>query len=1263
MRWLPLYAEIPKTPIEVSERLDLDPSCGRCKLSAGKLYTRCIPDQGEPGGILFVGEGPGENEDRQGKPFVGNAGALLKETIRQSGYEGPIALANATRCKPQPKGAPKTEVDAKAVEACRPFLAGTLDSCRPSRIVCLGAWATLSVLGRKLGPLSVRRGHGWLHTLGIPVFMVLHPSAGLRNEILKKWFKDDLKWAIHAQPAPADLEVLTSLVETREDAVFACNVLREFGFTYDVETSGRLYDSLFHMVALSATARGTNRTFTWSEDALNDDATAGPLRELLADHDVIRHFQNGKFDMAAVRCHFGIEPELREIGIDTRYTRKLQFADADADLATMAELVGMGGHKLEAKVAIDEARKELRKGLFSAKQFEKFISELPERMQIAYRLSPDEKAAIGNIKHMLPTHAEDLTPKARSMVTKLLVKLGDESSAYAYAFIKKPVLHAYNARDSLSTDKLVGEFESRFEKDNPAIRRVWDTLSKPALWAYEQIEAWGIKVDREKLHAFDVYCASQIDSTWERLKKYGDFNPNSPAQVSKILYQDLGLKPLKVTGGGAPSTDKDTLTLLASLTGHPFPTDLLVFRKFGKLRGTYALGMLPIIRTDGRVHPNFNVDGARSGRTSCDDPNMQNIPRSSTPEGKMARDVYVPDRGNIFVQADFSQLELRVAAAVTGDPLMIDIFAKGDDYHLRTAKLIAKQAWGIQPDEVGDFHRSQSKTITFGLLYGMSDYGLAYRLKVSPEEAESLRVAILGKFKVLDQWIRKVIAQTTRSGEVWTEWDGQPARRRPLYRVQDQDQASKINAQNAAVNCLDFETEALTKRGWLRGPELTLKDELLTKSPKTGLLEWRRPTDLMVFPTYDGPLIEFRSKSFHAVTTPQHRWLITKNRTNEVTETTSDKISLYGDDRIHRTGIYQCAASEFESDIVELAGWWLTDGYVKKTRRVEGREGLRGPKSKGTKFGLCQSERAKPHHVARIDALLQRIGIKPSRRLIERTQCVYWEFFCPALERVRKLCPNRTLTMDFLTRIAAIQAQVLLGTMLDGDGHRGTKTTFVCRAREGAEAFQVLATLCGVASSIVKRDMAKYTPRSDKLTNIPRGKAHYQVTLLRRDKAQVTKKQVHHFMATSGVWCPVVPNTFFVARRSGHVYITGNTPIQGQASDYCLASAYEMVKWIKEERINAKLILTVHDSILIECPEDMKWDIKRKMQQVMTSWPCKGVPLVVDSEFGYGWGSMQKIKTSKCGWEGTKHDMDCLVPDGDRLCPTCGEVLIKAAKK
>lgn len=350
-----------------------------------------------------------------------------------------------------------------------------------------------------------------------------------------------------------------------------------------------------------------------------------------------------------------------------------------------------------------------------------------------------------------------------------------------------------------------------------------------------------------------------------------------------------------------------------------------------------------------------------------------------------------------------------------------------------------------------------------------------------------------------------------------------------------------LAAKDSDYNCLDAETEALTQRGWVRGFDLDPKDVLLTKNAESGELEWQGMTDLKLFPEYKGQLYEIETRTLSAVTTPNHRWLVTDYQGEDVCKVT-EELSTSGHDRIHRGGTYRGpSTSPWTDDFVELMGWFLTDGTKLVTPRV------REPSQPRVSVKLYQSQRANPEKVARIDALLARLGCLAHRSLYEPDQRVSWRIDRSTSEILHSLFPDRVLTPEVASSLTATQAHRLMKAMLLGDGNAASadnrQQVFSARSQEAIDAFQMLSMLVGKASTSRWRDMSGYEPQSDKLSNAPNMTGVFTSTVLRRQTAQLQKEHVTIRGAREGegVWCPIVPNTYFVARRKGTVYVTGNT--------------------------------------------------------------------------------------------------------------------------
>lgn len=761
MRSRPLYPEEPVSPVSTGAELDIDRGCSRCKLGALARHP-CLPADGTPGGVVFIGKHPGKVEDTAGRAHVGQSGKTLREIVGRH-WTGPAVYDNVVRCFPgQGRSLP-----ANSITECRPYLRRILRQARPQRIIALGAEAALGLVGRSVPVMSVRSGYAWTRMPDgalVPVFFVPHPAAGERNPTLQRFIEDDIAFALR-RPVPIRPPWAASyhLVETPDDAAAAVADIRDEApwCAYDLEWSGVPFTRFFEVVTAAVCSSGTDEPYVWSRNALHDPATRRPLLDLLADPAVGKVGHNIKSDNQSVYAAWGVQ--VRGTYGDTRLWRRLLCADVNAKLDVCAELVGMGGHKEENESWLEKAVAAIRDRRRDRKSRQEAMFEGNDPALLAAVAAPDE-----------------------------------DPKRFAFALIPPEVRDRYCARDAVATARL-GDMEERQLDADPPIRRVWTSIVHRATDAVEQMERWGIAADRAAMGQFDAYLGMEIEQVSRRLATYGTFNPASAADVSRLLFDELKLKPLAMTSSGdRPSTDKEVLKRLRY--DHPVVGDIIEYRRLEKLRSNYGLKMAAFVRMDGRIHPELKIDGAETGRLSCVNPPLHQIPRSFTAEGKMIKRCFVAPPGYLILNADYSQIELRTAAFLSGDPVMIAMFQSGEDFHLATAKLICEAYWGIKASAVEDKHRTQAKSFNFGLLYGMTDRGLAKRLGCSVADASRLRAAIMGKWKRLAVWMHERITSTRKTGYARTWWDGADARRRPLFGIRSTDNLQRSNAENSAIN-------------------------------------------------------------------------------------------------------------------------------------------------------------------------------------------------------------------------------------------------------------------------------------------------------------------------------------------------------------------------------------------------------------------------------------------------------------------------------
>jgi len=295
---------------------------------------------------------------------------------------------------------------------------------------------------------------------------------------------------------------------------------------------------------------------------------------------------------------------------------------------------------------------------------------------------------------------------------------------------------------------------------------LWDLyaeVERPLLEVLAGLERTGVRVDRAALDTMKAELGRRIEAlTVEMHALAGEpFNPDSPKQLQRILFEKLGLEPGRRIKTGL-STDGEVLARLAA--DHPIAARLLEYRAAAKLKGTYAEGLTGLIHPEtGRIHTSYNQTVTATGRLSSSEPNLQNIP-VRTPEGRLVRRAFVPEPGWAFVSADYSQIELRVLAHLSADPTLREAFRRDEDIHARTAaELFGGDAAAVDPER-----RRRAKTVNFGILYGMSDHGLATQLGIPHAEARAIIDRYFARYGAVKGYLDRVVAEARTTGYVST---------------------------------------------------------------------------------------------------------------------------------------------------------------------------------------------------------------------------------------------------------------------------------------------------------------------------------------------------------------------------------------------------------------------------------------------------------------------------------------------------------------
>ena len=365
--------------------------------------------------------------------------------------------------------------------------------------------------------------------------------------------------------------------------------------------------------------------------------------------------------------------------------------------------------------------------------------------------------------------------------------------------------------------------------------RLYNDIEFPLAQVLADMTRTGVLVDRQGIEQFGEKLRQELAQVLDRIHMEtgsDSFNPNSPKQLGEMLFDTMGLPHGKKTQRGW-STDAETLE---SLRDYPLVEDVLEYRAYQKLNSTYVEGLLKVIGEDGRIHSTFNQTEARTGRLSSDNPNLQNIP-IRTELGSQLRAYFIAKPGCVLVDADYSQIELRILAHITGDEHMQQAFLNGEDIHRSTAAKI----YGIPQSEVTPRLRSSAKAINVGIMYGKGAYSLSKDIGVTVKEADAFLKNYLDAFPKVSGYMDKTIADAKERGYVSTLF----GRRRALpelassnfnVRSSGERMARNTPIQGTAADVIKLAMVRVWKR--LRAEKLdsrlilTVHDELIVEAPE-----------------------------------------------------------------------------------------------------------------------------------------------------------------------------------------------------------------------------------------------------------------------------------------------------------------------------------------------------------------------------------------------------------------------------------------------
>ena len=377
-----------------------------------------------------------------------------------------------------------------------------------------------------------------------------------------------------------------------------------------------------------------------------------------------------------------------------------------------------------------------------------------------------------------------------------------------YSYLLRPTTGNHNFADvvmrqfNVMLGSAPGEPADYLQRLAPALRALveeqqlqeaYEKIDLPVAAVIAEVERAGIRVDPKALDAMSQTMEKEVRRLEKEIWQLAgiEFNVNSPTQLAEILFDKLKLQPPVRRGRGrVRSTAADILEEIAEQ--HPLPGKIIEYREIAKLKSTYVDALPKLIHRDtGRLHTSFSQTNTATGRLSSWDPNLQNIP-IRTELGRQIRAAFVAEPGKVLVGADYSQIELRVMAHFSNDPVLLEAFRNGEDIHARTAQ----EVFGVGPMAQTGEHRRASKAINYGIIYGLSPFGLAQQLGIAQKEAAQFINAYFARYRGVKEYLDRVLAETRNTGVAKTLF----GRIRPIPEINSPQVQLRNFAERTALN-------------------------------------------------------------------------------------------------------------------------------------------------------------------------------------------------------------------------------------------------------------------------------------------------------------------------------------------------------------------------------------------------------------------------------------------------------------------------------
>lgn len=757
-----------------------------------------------------------------------------------------------------------------------------------------------------------------------------------------------------------------------------------------------------------------------------------------------------------------------------------------------------------------------------------------------------------------------------------------------------PILAAYACEDAYWETKLYHYYRPKLDSD---AMWVLDNIEMPLVNILRDMKIRGVLIDVPFLRSLGEVVDVKLAELREAIYAEAGcvFNLQSSPQKQNILYDKMGLPVLKATKSGGRSTDSDVMEMLAD-KGYKIAEYFVKYSEIQKLNSGYIQSIPALVDRHNVLRGDLNSNGTKTGRFSSQNPNLQNQPNN---HDFPIRRAFIPRPGMVFLNYDYSQLELRVMAHVSQDKHFLEVFRNGEDPHGDVARRL-----GIP--------RRGAKVVNFGVLYGMGSDKLAHTINVSTKEADKIiNIDYLRTYAGFAAWKVKTENFAKRYGFVKNIFGR--IRRLPNATKGPLERTPKefYGALRQSVNCVDTETEIFTKRGWLRYDEVRKGDIALTYNGDTDVMEWQPVIEVVRMP-YIGDMISLEGDAHSSLSTPNHRWFVRDAVSGPCVTRNSEFILGMSSNGSYRFPL--CANvdapdnADFSDEWLELFGIFITDGHHNSLHRIE----------------ICQSSSSrKTGNIERIRYLIDKVGdeIVSERDLTREgyAPCHYWNLRGAFTEWCKSVTDQRKLVTDksWLYSLSQRQASKLLDGILLGDGYtsKRSKTLYVGNIyKEMIDFYSEVVILTGKSYGISTQD--EHSKHKGYTLSIKRRRNAY-CGLLRRQRVPYN----------GVVWCPRVDNQSFLMRRNGKVCITRNTIVQGSGADMVKLAMIKMATRFKEEGIDAHLVLQVHDEVLVEASIADMYRAQEIVIDSMENAVKLSVPMLVDGKIIMNWAEMKDDDT------------------------------------